>query len=124
MKDPKGLVELKCWVERSGVTADRVDGYAERLYAAIGREAVDEAVTAASARDRNAKRLAEERERVYAYEALTRVLMTFARDRRDDTSRRIYATIARFNLGAMFRPGGGADAFLIPHELTDEESPA
>lgn len=56
-----------------------------------------------------------------AYQALVRCLMKFAGGRDDDTARSVYATIGRFNLGEMFRPGGGADRYLIPYELTGEK---
>ncbi|MFI9079153.1 hypothetical protein ACIGW8_22235 [Streptomyces sioyaensis] len=62
----------------------------------------------------------ETRAELYAYQALVRVLTSFAKGREDDTARRIYATIARFNLGDMFRPGGDADRYLIPNELAEE----
>lgn len=61
-----------------------------------------------------------------ACRALLRVLHKFAGGRAadgDDTAKRVDATISRFNLGTMFRPGGGADRYLIPLELADEESP-
>lgn len=61
-----------------------------------------------------------EKSELHAYQSLVRVLMRFAKERDDDTAKSIYATIARFNLGEMFRPGGGADRYLIPYELTEK----
>ncbi|WP_382465698.1 hypothetical protein ACFIN9_24585 [Streptomyces noursei] len=61
------------------------------------------------------------RRELMAHEALTRQLMRFAGDHLEDGNmKRIYAAIARFNLGGMFRPGGGADAYLIPFELVGD----
>lgn len=64
----------------------------------------------------------ETRDELHAYQALVRCLMKFSGGRDDDTAKSVYATIARFNLGEMFRPGGGADRYLIPYELTEESS--
>ncbi|MEU3285596.1 hypothetical protein [Streptomyces longwoodensis] len=118
-----GMRELTHWIEQ---TADpvKVDGYAERLYELIGREAVDVEHLKQRAEATNAALVDEYRGEVYACRAILRTLQKFAGGRDDDTARRIYATISRFNLGEMFRPGGGADRYLIPVELTEEETQA
>ncbi|MDX2575915.1 hypothetical protein PV332_10525 [Streptomyces scabiei] len=121
--DTPGLRELTHWIEK---TADPVktDGYAERLYERIGREAVDVEHVKQRAEATNAALVDEYRGEVYACRAVLRALQSFAKQRDDDTAKRVYATIARFNLGEMFRPGGGADRYLIPVELTEEEPTA
>ncbi|MGW1268181.1 hypothetical protein [Streptomyces sp. NPDC002491] len=121
--DTPGMRELTHWIER---TADpvKVDGYAERLYERIGRECIDVEHTKQRAEATNAALVDEHRGEADACRAVLRALQKFADGRDDDTARRIYATISRFNLGEMFRPGGGADRYLIPIELTDEETPA
>ena len=121
--DTPGMRELTHWIER---TADpvKVDGYAERLYEAISKEAVDVEHTKQRAEATNAVLVDEYRGEVDACRAVLRVLQDFTGSRDDDTAKRVYATIARFNLGEMFRPGGGADRYLIPVELTEEETHA
>jgi hypothetical protein len=122
VKDSQGMAELKGWVGRAGVDPSSVDGYADRLYERIRQETANESVAEARARDQNAARIAESCREVAAIESLLRVLTGFVKTRDDDTALRVYATISRFNLGDMFRPGGGADRYLIPYELTDEET--
>lgn len=119
--DTPAMRELRHWIGQSA-DEDKADGYAERLYERIAREAVDVEHLRQRAEATNAGLVEEMRSEVYACRAVLRVLMKFAGGRDDDTARRIYATIARFNLGEMFRPGGSADRYLIPGELTDEES--
>jgi hypothetical protein len=114
--------ELTHWIEKSADPV-KVDGYAERLYAAIAKEAVDVEHLKQRAEATNAGLVDEMRGEVYACRAVLRTLQRFAKQRDDDTARRVQATITRFNLGEMFRPGG-ADRYLIPIELTDEESTA
>lgn len=118
-----GKRELRYWI---GLSADdaKADGYAERLYERIGREAVDVEHLKKRAEATNAALVEEHCGEADACRAVLRTLQKFANGRDDDTARRIYATISRFNLGEMFRPGGGADRYLIPIELTDEESRA
>lgn len=118
-----GMRELEYWIGRSVESAD-ADGYAERLYAAIAKEAVDVAHLKQRAEATNAALVEEHRGEADACRAVLRTLQSFAGGRDDDTARRVYATIARFNLGEMFRPGGGADRYLIPVELTEEETSA
>jgi hypothetical protein len=116
-----GMRQLRYWV---GGTADpeKAEGYAARLYEEISREAVDVEHAKQRAEATNAALVDEYRGEVYACRAVLRTLQSFANGRDDDTARRVYTTIARFNLGEMFRPGGGADRYLIPIELTDEEN--
>nr|WSW58483.1 hypothetical protein OG513_07745 [Streptomyces sp. NBC_00998] len=114
------MTELKGWVGRAGVNPAAVDGYAGRLYERIRRETANDAIAEARARDQSAALLDMARGDVSAMAALVRALQDFAKTRDDDTARRVYATISRFNLGEMFRPGGGADRYLIPYELADE----
>ncbi|MCQ6554772.1 hypothetical protein NPS70_16425 [Streptomyces sp. C10-9-1] len=113
--------ELAHWIEK---TADpvKVDGYAERLSERIAREATDVEHLRQRAEATNAALVHEYRDEVYALRAVLRALQQFAGGRDDDTARRVFATISRFNLGAMFRPGGDADRYLIPVDLTDEET--
>jgi hypothetical protein len=113
--------ELKYWVGQSA-DPEKADGYAERLYAAISREAVDVEHLKQRAEATNAALVDEYRGEVYACRAVLRTLQSFAKQRDDDTARRVYATISRFNLGEMFRSGDGADCYLIPIELTEEEN--
>lgn len=117
-----GMRELRYWIARTGVTD--VDGAAERLYDAIAKEAVDIEHVKRRAEATNAALVDEMRGEVYACRAVLRVLKSFASGRSDDTALRVNATIGRFNLGEMFRPGGSADRYLIPVELTDEETAA
>ena len=108
---PPAAAELEELAAKAG--AEDPDAVAYRLYEAIRRE-----VSRVSGLDETSGEL-------YACQALIRVLLNFAKERierEDDTAKRIYATICRFNLGEMFRPGGGADRYLIPFELADEES--
>jgi hypothetical protein len=114
------MTELKGWIGRAGVDPAGVDGYAGRLYERIRYETANDAIAEARARDQNAALLADARNEVSAYSALVRALQSFAKTRDDDTACRVYTTISRFNLGEMFRPGGGADRYLIPYELADE----
>ncbi|MFI0211976.1 hypothetical protein ACH4OV_25310 [Streptomyces diastaticus] len=115
--------ELRYWVGQSA-DDEKAGGYAERLYERIGREAVDVEHLKLRAEATNAALVEEYRNEVSACRAVLRALQKFSQGRDDDTARRIHATISRFNLGEMFRPGGGADRYLIPIELTDEESHA
>ncbi|MFJ3084459.1 hypothetical protein ACIPJG_32545 [Streptomyces halstedii] len=116
-----GMRELAHWIENTADPA-KADGYAERLYATIAKEAVDTEHVKQRAEATNAALVDEYRGEVYACRAVLRTLLKFAGERDDDTARRVYATISRFNLGEMFRPGGGAARYLIPIELTDEEN--
>ncbi|WP_158687616.1 hypothetical protein [Streptomyces sp. AA1529] len=71
--------------------------------------------------------LEDTRRELYACRAILRTIQQFTNerlDRDDDTARRIYATIARFNYGDMYRPGGSLDRYLIPAELTNEDGAA
>jgi hypothetical protein len=115
--------ELKHWIGQAPFDEKVIDGYAERLYERIGREAVDVEHLKQRAEATNAALVDEYRGEVYACRAVLRALQKFADGRDDDTARWVYATISRFNLGEMFRPGG-ADRYLIPVELTDEENAA
>ncbi|HLL34200.1 MAG TPA: hypothetical protein VK545_09975 [Streptomyces sp.] len=115
--------ELRYWVDGTA-DPDTADVTAERLYAAIAKEAVDVEHLKQRAEATNAGLVDEMRGEVYACRAVLRTLQSFAKQRDDDTAKRVYATISRFNLGEMFRPGGGADRYLIPIELTDEENAA
>ncbi|WP_432157781.1 hypothetical protein [Streptomyces sp. bgisy153] len=118
-----GMRELKHWVSQSA-DPGKAAGYAERLYERIGREAVDVEHLKQRAEATNATLVDEYHGEVYACRAVLRTLQKFADGRDDDTARRVHATISRFNLGEMFRPGGGADRYLIPVELTEEETAA
>lgn len=122
MKDSQGMAELKGWISRAGSDPEKVDGYAIRLYERIRQETSNDAIAEAVAKDQVTTRSDEIRTEITAHEALMRCLMNFAGSRDDDTARSVYATIARFNMGEMFRPGGGADRYLIPFELTEEKS--
>lgn len=115
--------ELKHWIGQSA-DEEKAVGYAERLYAAISKEAVDVEHLKQRAEATNAALVDEYRDEVYACRAVLRTLLKFAAGRDDDTAKRVHATISRFNLGEMFRPGGGADRYLIPVELTEEETSA
>ncbi|MEU3986094.1 hypothetical protein AB0F77_39560 [Streptomyces sp. NPDC026672] len=117
-----GMRELRHWIGQVPMDEAKADGYAERLYASISKEAVDVEHAKQHAEATNAALVDEYRGEVYACRAVLRTLQGFAGGRDDDTARRVYATISRFNLGEMFRPGGGADRYLIPVELTEEES--
>ncbi|KUF18852.1 hypothetical protein [Streptomyces silvensis] len=121
MQETPGQRELRYWIGRSTDSAD-AERYADALYARIAKEAVDVEHTKQRAEATNASLVDEYRGEVYACRAVLRTLMTFTGGREDDTARRIYATIARFNLGEMFRPGGAADRYLIPVELREEET--
>lgn len=122
MKPTPGMTELAYWIGRSA-DADKANGYVSRLYERIGRECTDVEHLRMRAETTNATDLAEARAELHAYQALVSALQGFAGDRLDDdTARRVYATISRFNLREMFRPGGGADRYLIPYELTEGES--
>ncbi|WP_228973417.1 hypothetical protein [Streptomyces sp. DH12] len=114
--------ELHHWITQAG--RSDADIVAARLYAAIAKEAVDVEHLKQRAEVTNAALVDEYRGEADARRAVLRVLQSFTSGRNDDTARRVYATISRFNLGEMFRPGGGADRYLIPAELTNEESPA
>ncbi|MCM2391731.1 hypothetical protein [Streptomyces albipurpureus] len=118
-----GMRELTHWIEK---TADPVkaDGYAERLYATIAKEAVDVEHLRLRAEASNADLVDEYRGEASACRAVLRVLQEFAGSRDDDTARRIYVVISRFNLGEISRPGGGAGQYVIPVELRDEETSA
>jgi hypothetical protein len=103
---PPAAAALADLAARAAEPGEDADAIAFDLYERIGRE------QDATARDE-----------VRAYEALVRALMAFTHGRPgDDTARRVYATIARFNLGGMFRPGGSGDRYLIPHELAPDET--
>ncbi|MFB7919244.1 hypothetical protein [Streptomyces sp. NPDC056061] len=119
--DTPGMRELTYWIER-GTDPDKADGYAERLYAVIAKEAVDVEHLRLRAEATNAALIDELSGELDACRTVLRVLKSFVGERNDDTALRVNATIGRFNLGAMFRPGGGADRYLIPVELTDEET--
>ncbi|MFI7096411.1 hypothetical protein [Streptomyces lydicus] len=122
MSETPGMKELRYWI---GATADpdKADGYASRLYERIGRECTDVEHLHLRAEATNAAALDEKRGELHAYQTLVHALQGFAGGRldQDDTARSVYATISRFNLGEMFRPGGGADRYLIPYELTDPD---
>ncbi|MDH6625747.1 hypothetical protein M2271_003558 [Streptomyces sp. LBL] len=118
-----GTRQLCYWIGQSA-DPEKADGYVTRLYEEISREAVDVEHVKQRAEATNAALVDEYHGEVYACRAVLRTLLKFASDRDDDTARRVYATIGRFNLGEMFRPGGGADRYLIPVELTDEETRA
>lgn len=120
--DTSAMRELKYLANRAAVVRDP-ESHAERLYSAIGREVTDVEHLRLRAEATNAAVLAELRGEVRAYQALVRCLMSYAGDNLDsEHMKRVHATIARFNLGEMFRPGGGADRYLIPYELTGGEA--
>ena len=89
-------------------TPDQVEAVAFHLYERIRSETA------------KVSGLTETREELNSYKTLVGMLMSFAKGREDDTAKRIYVTIARFNLGETFLPGSGLDRYLIPDELADE----
>ncbi|MEU5772630.1 hypothetical protein ABZ819_04910 [Streptomyces venezuelae] len=113
--------ELVHWVSGRVGDEEKADGYAERLYQRITEDAINVEHLKQRAEATNAALLEEHRNEVSACRAVLRALMSFAGGRDDDTARRVYATIARFNLGEMFRPGGGMDRWPIPVELTGQD---
>jgi predicted ATPase len=107
---PPAAAALADLAARAAEPGEDADAIAFDLYERIGRE--QDATRALEAA----------RDEVRAYEALVRALMAFTHGRPgDDTARRVDATIARFNLGSMFRSGGSGDRYLIPHELAPDE---
>jgi hypothetical protein len=93
---------------------EEADAVAYRLYEQIRQEVA------------HVSGLEETSRELYACQALLRCLRQFASSRlehEDETARSVYATIGRFNLGNMFRPGGSTDNYLIPYELIDNANP-
>ena len=89
-----GMRELRGWIDRAGTPemAGGADGYAERLYERIAREATDVEHLRLRAEATNARNLSEVRDAARALEALVRVLHGFTRSRAagaDDTAKRV-----------------------------------
>ncbi|MER7046739.1 hypothetical protein [Streptomyces jumonjinensis] len=113
-----GMRELTHWISHTTLAPDPAAA-AQRLYDKIAIEVTDVEALRLRAELTTTQDLRAARAEVHAYQALCRSLIKFAHGRDDDTAKRVYTTIARFNLGEMFRPGGGADRYLIPVELLD-----
>ena len=117
--DTPAMTELIHWISARQPDPEKARAAAERLHTAIGKDVTDAEHLRLCAEATNAALAEEYRQEVMSCRAMLRALQGFAEDRTDDTGRRIYHAIDRFNLGQVFQPGT-PDASLVPAELQED----
>lgn len=117
-KPTPAMAELIHWISARQPDPEKARAAAERLHAAIGKDVTDAEHLRLRAEAMNAALVEESRQEVMSCRSMLRAIRGFAKDRTDDTGRRIYHAIGRFNLGQVFQPGT-PDATLVPVELRE-----
>lgn len=116
--DTPAMTELIHWISARQTDPVQARAAAVRLYAAIGKDVTDAEHLRLRAEATNAVLVEEWRQEVVSCRGMLRAIQGFAKDRTDDTGRRIYHAIGRFNLGQVFQPGT-PDSCLVPAELRE-----